>query len=113
MSPDRIGRAVVLRDAQPSIVCDREQRYFGSRAVGGEVVCGPADDLRSGGELPVELGEREPAAAEDASLSQRRQQVRLVGVWSDAKDMLLAELISKFGGGEVLKSSLGVSKERP
>lgn len=49
--------------------------------------------MRAGGELPVELGERERAVAEDAGRPRRRQQSRLVEVGSDSKDVLVAELV--------------------
>lgn len=56
-------------------------------------VVAPVHDMRAGGELPVELGERERAVAEDAGRPRRRQQSRLVEVGSDSKDVLVAELV--------------------
>jgi hypothetical protein len=88
------GKAAVCGDAQPSIVCDREERHFGPRVLSAkDVVSAPTHDPCPGGELPVQLGERERAVAEDAGLSRRWQQVRPVGVGRDSIDVPIAELV--------------------
>src|SRR5436190_7817244 len=93
-----VGRSAIGGDAQAPIACNREERDF--CLSGREAACAPAHDPRAGGKLPVELGERERAVAEDAGLARRWQQVRLVGVGSDSIDVLVAELVPKLSGAE-------------